>query len=1610
MLLSLLFLLLLQRAAYSQDFYFSSHTGIFPGLQVDSIGRTFIAADNYLYRLNARLIQEETVDLGATIIDEGLALSSTGMLVVCLEDLSCSVYNASNLSAGPIKSVSNAIGEDIGFGVAIITSGDSFYTGAITDIGQRMVLQQFGEEFSRSSENNPSGSRNELVFGVSDFGRQFYPFGGFVSSGFAYYVVVDYQPVSARAIRLLRVCNLPDCGGPSTCGVTALYELGFDCGFQSIAEHTHVCAVSLVEDFSGISGPIAVINLCVGTNSICVVNITAVNEAMDAKYDSCIVSRTVGEEIGLAWKTGSSESCDTLPQPQITMDRCDTTSPVGLILPNDDIDLIAPLRIYFGNSLVPIASVAVKLEQFSFVFVATYHDSRILGYDVSGTSTLDANSYFYNLPVTPGVYLLSWKEGLDYITAATTNSAFQVHIEQCSQHIDCTSCTNDPCPLCGWCIVENKCSRRSQCQNTDLSIRWSQDSASCFTAATVEPMQLVLDPDIFANNELTVTLTSPGLPNPLPGENIFCHLADSEGRFPPIIVPAVEVTTGTVFSCDIERLVPDYPEVLSATINLGFQSSLFNEPFDITNQALTIYKCSAGESCKDCLGLNSSPCGWCNLNKQCSGTSVPCRNASHFLQASGGNNFAAVCPLLDTPPSDGYIQPARVAQDIRLTTRNLIPATDGFEYYCLMNGVSLRAQYENESSILCTVGSGQLTLPPGVGSVTVVVMVTWMGNDINHTLSNNMQQFSVTLYDCRDLASGYLECIAVRMRSEFACGWCGGFCEVRQECSNAFITDGNNPAPVINSFTPMSGPVEGDTAITVTGTDFGKTFVLIQTSSLTLGGVACTPLITGYIPWQQFVCETTHFLTEGSKDFSLTINSRAAIVNAGSFTAVEPTVSSMTPTFGSMDGGTAVVVMGTALDVGNQEDTRVSLEISGSNYVCNISSIESQEIHCRTSATNLTSAALVVVSIDAARVSNPGVVFIYRNNPNVTAVFPSNTIPSGGITLTFTGLDLDLVQQPVLEVYQPMGAPLRRNCSVVDNTTITCLTPSLTTTSLTPLDYALLFDDVSLITQARLPISVQPDPSKFRLDSSLEVTSGTETLIRIVGDNLDSVETSEIRVTVGGEECTKTSSNSTGSVLCTVPLQPPGGENSAIIQVNVGSNISRVLDQQLTYTSPVTADPLEIIIPSVLGVIVMIVCIMLTIFVCVYLKSRRKTMSIAMHEQMMEIVANTGTQEDLFPADGNTALVKSELDEIAESIPDSIKIPASILKLSSTAIGQGEFGIVYKGVLTDWNSVPIQGVAVKTLKGLFSMSDVQSMVFEVTKMQDFDHPHVMSLIGVCLDAGPGIAIVMPYMANGSLISYLKKERSSLELDDECEIDQILEVRKLLLKMCHQIALGMTYLAEHKFVHRDLAARNCMLDSGGGIRVGDFGLAEDVYASGYFKQNDRGNVKLPYKWMALESLKDAIFTEKTDVWSYGVTLWEIFNGGRTPYPAVDPLSLIQLLKEGRRLEKPLNAACATEISEVMSQCWREDPEERPTFSQLSSIVERLLTSISGYTELGMVLLNPLQEAEELKCDGEPTLTDHEDVHHYVDPPSSYPLTIKNSGAYNPREEITTTDNL
>ncbi|CAI8055172.1 Hepatocyte growth factor receptor [Geodia barretti] len=238
-------------------------------------------------------------------------------------------------------------------------------------------------------------------------------------------------------------------------------------------------------------------------------------------------------------------------------------------------------------------------------------------------------------------------------------------------------------------------------------------------------------------------------------------------------------------------------------------------------------------------------------------------------------------------------------------------------------------------------------------------------------------------------------------------------------------------------------------------------------------------------------------------------------------------------------------------------------------------------------------------------------------------------------------------------------------------------------------------------------------------------------------------------------------------------------------------------------------------------------------------------------------------------------------------------------------------------------------------------------------MSRFKHAHVMGLIGVCLDAGSAPYIIMPYMANGSLLKYLKRERNNIVVLDETDEDELGEVRKRLMVICSQIASGMEYMAANKYVHRDLAARNCMIDAHFLIKITDFGLSEDVFERNYFRQDSSSGemVKLPIKWMSPESLSDGHFSEKSDVWSYGVTMWEIFSGGKAPYPGTNPLTLMESLEQGYRMPQPYNDACSEAIYHMMIQCWEMAVEDRPTFSEISLTISKFIEHIAGYLQMG-----------------------------------------------------------
>lgn len=211
-------------------------------------------------------------------------------------------------------------------------------------------------------------------------------------------------------------------------------------------------------------------------------------------------------------------------------------------------------------------------------------------------------------------------------------------------------------------------------------------------------------------------------------------------------------------------------------------------------------------------------------------------------------------------------------------------------------------------------------------------------------------------------------------------------------------------------------------------------------------------------------------------------------------------------------------------------------------------------------------------------------------------------------------------------------------------------------------------------------------------------------------------------------------------------------------------------------------------------------------------------------------------------------------------------------------------------------------------------------------MKNFNHKHVLSLIGITFDKDNLPMVITPFMPNGDLLRYLRNPSNSFRYKD-------------LVQFAVDIAKGMEYLAHCKFVHRDLAARNCMLDVDRSVRVADFGLTRDIYENSYYKSDL--TKQLPIRWMAPESFEKQVFNEKTDVWSYGVTLWEIMTLGVEPYAGVESSNFLLYIKQGNIL--PAVEDMPTGIYDLMASCWHMRPEARPNFSQvvadLLNVVER-----------------------------------------------------------------------
>lgn len=328
-------------------------------------------------------------------------------------------------------------------------------------------------------------------------------------------------------------------------------------------------------------------------------------------------------------------------------------------------------------------------------------------------------------------------------------------------------------------------------------------------------------------------------------------------------------------------------------------------------------------------------------------------------------------------------------------------------------------------------------------------------------------------------------------------------------------------------------------------------------------------------------------------------------------------------------------------------------------------------------------------------------------------------------------------------------------------------------------------------------------------------------------------------------------------------------------------------------------------------------------------------------------------------------------------------------------IGEGEFGIVRRALLKHGSES--KDVAVKMLRDKATNEDKRQLVKEIKVMKSVGfHMNIVSLIGYC---STSMLLVVEYCSLGDLLNYLRKIwKNSMKARDMIKnikvngtslknvnnaVSNILyensELEKELLKitaadlisLARQIATGMEYLSKNRVIHRDLAARNVLLTGNRTAKISDFGLSRDVYEQNMYRK--KTTARLPIKWMALESLIHHVFTTQSDVWSFGVLLWEIMTLGCCPYPSFQSAHIYELLIQGYRMEKP--PSCSERLYDLMLSCWDTSPQQRPSFAKLVLKLEEIMEAESSHKYLQLIPISnydysmPVEKNEDkLKTEG------------------------------------------
>ena len=359
-------------------------------------------------------------------------------------------------------------------------------------------------------------------------------------------------------------------------------------------------------------------------------------------------------------------------------------------------------------------------------------------------------------------------------------------------------------------------------------------------------------------------------------------------------------------------------------------------------------------------------------------------------------------------------------------------------------------------------------------------------------------------------------------------------------------------------------------------------------------------------------------------------------------------------------------------------------------------------------------------------------------------------------------------------------------------------------------------------------------------------------------------------------------------------------------------------------------------------VCLVMVCAVLLICCCCQRQKRRNFKSETMNFEngsadvtVTSAVCPVYTKRNLDLSDNPLYATNTKNSEHADY--DGLKLPEfareNIFYIKD--LGQGHFGVVVQaealGIEPDREKTT---VAIKVMKEGVSDQTRKEFFREASLMHTFCHPNIVKLLGVCIEQEP-LCMIFEFIELGDLNQFLRQSVSKVQ-----GASSTLSTPQLVC-MAIDIASGLEYLAQNHFVHRDLATRNCLVSRDLHVKISDFGLSQDVYTTDYFKMGD--SELLPIRWMPPEAILYAKFTVQSDIWSFGVVMWEIFSLGIQPYFSMTNEEVVQHVRNGNVLSCP--DECPKDIYDLILDCWVMEPSERPTAAEISDGLRRWSPELS-----------------------------------------------------------------